>query len=232
MGKVLKGYLKRGWARCGGFGGTLSVVLKTRSLGFYRTFSGAKWGFDRTFCSYQNPCRGSIGAFGGFDRTFLGRSPISGYCFQSNNCPYQILYLVCNGGHAFPQTRCKFWCITLPMDDHSRRVRPRRQRVEKGDLDLSSLHLHVWDALEFSVERACNANSKGLETERFGSLGRVRSKHGRPKTPRSQPCHHVRRKQYHTETPLDPIGYVDAQIAKPQSQNRNRNDVKNRNELT
>ena len=39
------------------------MVLKSLSLGFYRTFWGAERGFDRTF-------RGSIGPFRGFDRTF------------------------------------------------------------------------------------------------------------------------------------------------------------------
>ena len=54
----------------------LSVVLKSLSLGFYRTFLGTK-GFHRTLW------RGLIEPCGGFDRTFLGRSPISGYCLRT-----------------------------------------------------------------------------------------------------------------------------------------------------
>ena len=37
------------------FDRTLSVVLKTLSLGFYRTFSGAKSGFDGTFWGSIQP---------------------------------------------------------------------------------------------------------------------------------------------------------------------------------
>ena len=46
-------------------GKTLSVALKTRSLGFYRTSSGPKWGFDRAFWGSTEP-------FSGFDRTLVG----------------------------------------------------------------------------------------------------------------------------------------------------------------
>ena len=46
------------------------MVLKTLSLGPYRTFSGAKWVFW-------------IESLGGFSRRFLGRSPISGCNFEA-----------------------------------------------------------------------------------------------------------------------------------------------------
>ena len=63
------------------------MVLKTLSLGFYRTFSGSKRGFDRTFWGLIEPFtkgfRGSIEPLGGFGRTFLGWSPISGYRFKN-----------------------------------------------------------------------------------------------------------------------------------------------------
>ena len=56
---MLKGNLKRGGGvRCERFVRTLSVVLKSLSQGFYRTFLGPKRGFDRTFC------RGSIEPLG------------------------------------------------------------------------------------------------------------------------------------------------------------------------
>ena len=64
--KYWKGILKRG----GSIEPSFSVVLKkTLSLGFYRTFRGRKGG--------------SMEPFGGFDRTFLGWSPISGYRFKT-----------------------------------------------------------------------------------------------------------------------------------------------------
>ena len=49
VGRVKKGSLRRdGGVRCGRFDRTLSVVLKSLSQGFYRTFLGPKRGFDRT----------------------------------------------------------------------------------------------------------------------------------------------------------------------------------------
>ena len=75
FGRINKGNLKRG-VRCERFDRTLSVVLKSLSQGFYRTFLGAQKGVR------QNLSRGSIEPSGGFDRTFLGRSPISGYRFK------------------------------------------------------------------------------------------------------------------------------------------------------
>ena len=64
------------------------MVLKSLSQGFYRTLFGAQKGFDRTFSGSIEPFRGSIEPSGGFDRTFLGRSPISGYRFKIPSSSY------------------------------------------------------------------------------------------------------------------------------------------------
>ena len=66
------------------------MVLKSLSQGFYRTFLGPKRGFDRTFWR--------------FDRTFLGRSPISGYRFKipskvTNLEVFRFAFLFCVNGN-------------------------------------------------------------------------------------------------------------------------------------
>ena len=85
--KVEKGYLKRG-VRCERFHRTLFVVLKTLSLGFYRTERG-------------------------FDRTSSGRSPISGYSFKAPSgeydphCSKSLWSLVCS--EKLLETTCRTW---------------------------------------------------------------------------------------------------------------------------
>ena len=67
------------------------MALKTLSLGFYRTCSGSKWGFDRAFLVLDRTFfRCFNRTLGEFDRTFLGRSPNSGYCFNT-----LIILLLC-----------------------------------------------------------------------------------------------------------------------------------------
>ena len=56
--RSLKGYPKKGGVRCKRFDRTLSVVLKSLSLGFYRTFLGVTRGFDRTSWPPPTPQEG------------------------------------------------------------------------------------------------------------------------------------------------------------------------------
>ena len=55
LGKVFKGKPGKEEVRCEKFDRTTSVVLKTLSLRFYRTFSKAEWG-HRTFAVRSNLC--------------------------------------------------------------------------------------------------------------------------------------------------------------------------------
>ena len=66
------------------FDRTLSVVLKTLSLWFYRTFSGANWGsIEPCGVRYRIFLGRSIEPFGGFLSNLLGTFADSGYCFQT-----------------------------------------------------------------------------------------------------------------------------------------------------